>query len=217
MISLQKKFLFIHIPKTAGNSIQGILKEFSEDRITSSAEVQDGIERFGVENSFYKTRKHSSLALYKKVIEQDTWNKLYKFATIRNPWDKMISFYFSPHAGRSDWNRDEFLKFIKKVRPLEYFVCEMSLRDKIQAKFNIYTNGKKIENIDLFMRFEHLQEDFDKVCQVLDIPHYELPKRNSSKREHYSKYYDDELVELVRKKHRREIELGDYTFERVAK
>ena len=62
MISTQKKFLFIHVPKTGGNSIQNILHEYSEDEIVASAKHQDGVERFEVRNSKYNIRKHSTLS-----------------------------------------------------------------------------------------------------------------------------------------------------------
>jgi hypothetical protein len=35
MISLQKRFLFVHIPKTAGNSIQSVLRDYSEDQLVA--------------------------------------------------------------------------------------------------------------------------------------------------------------------------------------
>jgi len=46
MISLKYGFIFIHIPKTAGNSIQNVLKLYSEDKIVCTAPYQDGVERF---------------------------------------------------------------------------------------------------------------------------------------------------------------------------
>ena len=108
MISLQKNFLFVHIPKTGGNSIQNILKEYSEDRIVIEYDHQDGVERFGIRNEKYDIYKHATLAQYQKVIEPEIFKKLFKFTVIRNPWDRMISFYFSPHGKRTEWDRELF-------------------------------------------------------------------------------------------------------------
>ena len=74
-------------------------------------------------------------------------------------------------------------------------------------------NRKLDRDIDFFLRFERLDHDFKVVCEKLDIPHSPLPQRNVSARTHYSKYYDDELKEIVRKKFVEEIEFGNYSFE----
>jgi len=59
------------------------------------------------------------------------------------------------------------------------------------------------------MRFENLADDFRAVCGALGISPTTLPQYNRSNREHYSRYYDDELRELVRKRFAPEIELFD--------
>ena len=64
------------------------------------------------------------------------------------------------------------------------------------------------------MRFENLADDFRAVCAALDISPAHLPRYNRSDREHYSKYYDDELRELVGARFAAEIERFGYTFER---
>jgi hypothetical protein len=48
----------------------------------------------------------------------------------------------------------------------------------------------------------------------LDIPPAVLAQYNRSNREHYSKYYDDELRELVRTRFAAEIERFGYTFDK---
>ena len=68
MISFQKCFLFVHIPKTAGNSIQSVLRDYSEDQLIALRNEQDGIERFGLRNPKYKIKKHSTLGEYHDAL-----------------------------------------------------------------------------------------------------------------------------------------------------
>jgi len=51
------------------------------------------------------------------------------------------------------------------------------------------------------------------VCTAIGISPTTLPQYNRSNREHYSKYYDDELREFVRTRFAPEIERFGYTFE----
>lgn len=203
MISIQKQFLFVHVPKTGGNSIQNVLKRYSEDEIVINGVHQDGIERFGVRNARYEVSKHSPLSQYQSVMEPDIFNALFKFAVIRNPWDMLVSFYFSPHGGVQEWNRDGFLNMVKSIPTMRCFIA--GLHSRSQDKLD--------DNVDFLMRFEHLHEDFKLVCEKIGIPHVQLPHRNRSEREHYSNYYDEEMKEIVHNKFREEIAFGDYRFE----
>ena len=215
MISLMKRFLFIHVPKTGGNSIQNILRHYSEDNIVKLAQHHDGIERFQVRNSQYNITKHSPLSHYKSVLEPDVYCKLYKFATIRNPWDRMISYYFSPNRSVKDWNREEFLGLVNKAMTLRHYIsngtCQnIELSNLITYKFPCH---KKINaDIDFLIKFERIDHDFKTVCKRLEIPYTQLPKRNVSIRAHYSYYYDEELKKVVQNKFQEEIEFGNYVF-----
>ena len=201
MISFQKRFLFVHIPKTAGNSIQSVLRDYSEDQIVALRSEQDGIERFGLRNPNYKIRKHSTLAEYRMALGDEQFRSLYKFACVRNPWDRMVSYYFTPtqHFGQLD--RKEFRKVISKA---------LSVADYLRLDKG---DGDPFANVDYIIRFESLADDFRVVCTTLGIAAPPLPQYNRSSRERYSKYYDDELRELVRKRFAPEIERFDYTFE----
>jgi hypothetical protein len=64
------------------------------------------------------------------------------------------------------------------------------------------------------MRFENLADDFCAVCTAVGISPPTLPQYNRSSRDHYSKYYDDELREFVRARFAWEIERFDYNFEK---
>src|SRR5947199_7305777 len=114
MISFQKRFLFVHIPKTAGNSIQSVLRDYSEDQIVALRSEQDGIEHFGLHNPNYKIRKHSTLAEYRMALGDEQFRSLYKFACVRNPWDRMVSYYFTPTQQAGGREARGFRKGISK-------------------------------------------------------------------------------------------------------
>ena len=201
MISFQKRFLFVHIPKTAGNSIQSVLRDYSEDELVALRSEQDGVERFGLRNPKYKIKKHSTLAEYRRALGNEQFRSLYKFTCVRNPWDRMVSYYFTPTQSPETWNRKKFQGIISKA---------VSVADYLRL-------GPREEdpfaNVDSVMRFENLADDFRIVCSALDISPPALPQYNRSNRDHYSKYFDDELRQTVRERFAAEIERFGYAFE----
>jgi len=201
MISLQKHFLFVHVPKTAGNSIQIALRDYSVDQLVALRKEQDGIERFGLRNPNYKIKKHSTLAEYRDALGNEQFRSLYKFTCVRNPWDRMVSYYFTPTQSPETWDWKKFRKMISKI---------VSVADYLRLDQD---DEDPFTNVDYIMRFENLAQDFRTVCGKVGISAATLPRYNRSNREHYSKYYDDELRELVRTQFAAEIERFGYTCE----
>jgi hypothetical protein len=216
MISLQKNFLFIHVPKTGGNSLQNILKEYSEDDIVILGNHQDGLERFEVTNKLYSVTKHSTLSHYRSVIDKKTFKGLFKFAAIRNPWERMVSSYFSPHRGIMEWDRYAFMRLISATPTLRHYIFCSTFKERIFLKTRMPRIGEAVtRDIDFLLRFEKLESDFSELCRKLNIPGRKFPHINVSNRAHYSEYYDNELIDAVAERFSEEIELGQYRFERA--
>jgi hypothetical protein len=203
MLSLQRKFLYIHIPKTAGNSVQNVLRHYSEDKVVCLTPYQDGVERFEVRNDRFTLQKHSTLAEYQRELGDATLTGLFKFCCVRNPWERAISFYFSPHRGVTQWDRASFIALLKDMLPATAYLQSAGTPAALSA----------FENVDCIMRFERLEQDFSEVCERLDIPKPALAVRNKSARAHFSTYYDEELVELVRRRFTEDIAPFGYEFE----
>lgn len=214
MISISKRFVFIHVPKTGGNSLFQALREYSNERIITPGPHQDGIERFGTKNDSYpEIVKHSSLSEHHRALPPEVFRSLYKFAILRNPWERMISWFFSPHRqlpqenrraghGGGEWDREHFLRFLGRRETTRHYTC-LALAPTLA------------HDLDFLMRFEQLDEHFATVCRQLDIPARPLPRYNRSTREHYAHYYDDELEALVGEMFHEEIAFGGYRLERL--
>jgi hypothetical protein len=163
---------------------------------------QDGIERFGLRNPRYNVKKHSTLAEYRLALGEKEFRKLYKFTCVRNPWDRVVSYYFTPTQKATEWDSKKFEKAILRLMPIADYLRLGEGREDPFA------------NVNYIMRFENLADDFRAVCQAVDVSPASLPRYNRSNREHYSKYYNDELRELVRARFATEIERFGYTFQR---
>ena len=209
MLSSSKRFLFIHVPKTAGNSIQDALRDYSDDQIVARNQGQDGIERFGVRSSRYDTKKHSTLSDYERAYGKPMMAGLLKFSCVRNPWDRCMSHYFSPnmeehHGGPIPWSKERFLPWVRTVKPLAFY----------------YSAGEKLQpidvaasNLDLIIRHEALGSGFDAFCGKVGLPKLALAHRNASRQKDQRKFYDAECVRLVRDLFAEEIEYFGYSFE----
>lgn len=201
MLSLAHKFLFIHIPKTAGNSIQRVLLPYSEDRMALVSPYQDGVERFEIRSPTLNIQKHSTLPEYREQLPPDVYASLFKFTCIRNPWDRCVSHFFSPHRGEVIWSPAAFGRFIEEtVEPAEQYLQTDPARNPFP-------------DMDAILRFESLSEDLRSVCEHVGIQSFELPVANASRHAGYRDYYKEPyLKDLVLSRFRREIEYFGYSF-----
>ena len=204
MLSLSHKFLFVHIPKTGGNSIQKILQPYSEDQIVTLP-MQDGKERFEVRGRFTRN-KHATLADYNAQVPSELFAQLFKFCAVRNPWSRAISFYFTPRRwmrrGISPyWSRDDFLELLPQLPPMVDYL-------KIDGR---------IHSLAGIIQYENLTEQLPAVLGRvgLKIDGGQLPHLNRSLAGDYRSYFeaDQDLVDLVAERYREDIAYFGYQFE----
>lgn len=223
MLSLKHHFLFIHIPKTAGNSVQQVLDKYADENIVAVKPWQDGVEDFEIVSGKYGTSKHSTLREYRKKLGRTEYEGLYKFTIVRNPWDRAISTYFytkkyrqpqkninqPEYSGEIKFSKEEFIGMLDIVSPVTKWVCT----DNRVLKFLRPHRNRLMEtDIDFYIRYENINRDFNQVCRRLGFPAEDLAVRNKINREHYSGYYDDETRDMVSRKFRDEIDYFGYEF-----
>jgi hypothetical protein len=201
MISISHNWLFIHIPRTAGNSVQSVLAPYSEDHFTQGA-FQDGIDRFEVQG-FYTGSKHFRLQDYAEAVPPEIFSNLFKFTVVRNPWARAISWFFIPirwiSAGRQPrWSAREFRGDIEHM-------------PSMARMLNV--NGIPGQ-MDLLLRFETLESDFAALTNRLGIETgTTLPHKNKGySAENWQHYYlkSPDLVDLVAERFAEDIEMFGY-------
>jgi len=199
MFSSANKFLFVHIPKTGGNSIQSILSEYSDDYLDCPQPHHDGIDRFEVRNDNHQTHKHSTLREYRDFYPLNVFDSLFKFTVIRNTYERLISFYFSPHRGNISWNKNEFIDFIATVKPISHFIA-----------FPAQSLEEGVRNVHFLIRHEYLSHDYKELSGILKIKYTPLPHLNKSTKRSFAEYYDNETIKLVYECFREEIDYFNF-------
>lgn len=194
IINKELGFVFVHVPKTAGNAIENALPKCNR--------------RHKLFRSMVPREKHLHL--------EGAQNELFTFGFIRNPWDRMVSLYH--FRSQKDNQNNKF----DQQRLIDYGF-EKCLLTGVLGENNPpwdrpeldMTNDAMtwLEGCDFIGRFERLQEDFDIICEILKIGQRDLPHTNSSKHTDYRQYYTPEMVEYVAKTHKQTIERFGYTFD----
>ena len=196
MISHKLKFIFIHIPKTSGCSLTLFLKDFIDDDVIPIPSRMGGKEEFNVICVVKKQEfiTHASINYYKNTYGEKI-NDYFKFTIVRNPYDRMLSFYFwSKGKNNQKFNRNEFINFIKEHNSLQH---------------------KYIDNTFHIIHFENLINELKNIeCfkNIVDFNNYPTLNASSNTKRNYNDIYDKELKDLVFNKYKKDFKLFGYEY-----
>jgi len=237
ILNNEYKFIFIHIPKNAGTSLRSNLCRLSGMKQPYTFE-EKAFARLCTHTKPCDCKKdgvlsgrHIRAITLRDEKEIDNWNDLYKFAFVRNPYDRMVSFWaFYRNIGTSMTNVrrsaemmsfDDWVKYLRKKSFAKMGEHPESLVPPWrwpQVSW-IEKDGKQI--IDFVGRYENLQEDFEYICKHIGLDkdsslwkgHEQLEEFNKSGRlKDYRQYYTEESKKIVGWWFKRDLELFDYSF-----
>jgi Sulfotransferase family len=201
MILHSKRLIFVHIQKTGGNSIASALGGQPDC-----------------------PEKHFLARDLRDCYGSNVWNDYFKFAFVRNPWDRLVSWWSmisdnrEAYANGVRFNKFQSLVLSRGTTFQKFLDCDEEILDADGPKW-IYRNqidyltdtfGRSI--VDFVGRFESIREDFDVVTQKMLSRSYTLPHLNRSTHLHYAEYYNPAMVEKVEARFARDIAAFGYTF-----
>jgi len=214
MICRDLNLLFIHVPKTAGQAMeQYILNGMGLDWKKDKARMLCKKNRWPWKGPFRLAHLTAQEYLDYNYLSQEEFDKMFKFAFVRNPWARMVSYFvYAGHGEKysfDDWLVNHFPTPKDEKWPMRKSGYRMIMP---QTDYILDADGKLI--VDYVGKFENINDDFQEACKLAGLPAGELPSKNVSKKsKHYSEYYTPELRARVAEIYALEIEMFDYTFE----
>jgi len=210
LLSYEHRFLFIHVSKAAGTSIQRALTPWAHqpDRLwINRIPGRLGLRAHHVLPYRWRVfREHATALQIKRSLPRRVFGDCYKFAFVRNPWDWLVSLY--SYLVQTPSHRHH--RMVKAMNFDQYVEFETRRGRRSQHEFVTDRNGGLL--VDFVGRFERLHDDFARVCNTLEIEAV-LPHSNGSSHRDYRDYYCRRTIELVRRHFQRDVELFEYTFE----
>lgn len=190
IVSDEKNFIFIAVPKTGSSSIEQALYQYSNEPF------KQGLT------------KHTIFSDVPGVLNE----KYYKFCFFRNPWDRFVSMFHYHQRQKSkflsrDYENVEFEDWLRKS-----VIGGMGGLFRKQTDF-IMRKGRVLPDIAVY-KFEEMEDSWKHICEKLDIE-AELPHINTTKHKHYSEYYNDETAYLVKIFDHGTIRMMGYEFEKI--
>jgi hypothetical protein len=147
--------------------------------------------------------------LNQETVTTKQYRNYFKFTIVRNPWSRAVSWY--KNVMRDEIHR-ESLNLSTKVS-FNSFLNEVAGRGMLRPQTYWLKNFKGDIALDFIGRFENLENDFQKVCEELNIPDVSLPHRISGSNKDYRDFYDEESTKLIKQIYQEEIKMFNYSFE----
>jgi len=203
ILSYKHNYIFLKAYKVGGTSVQIALSDHlgPNDISTRVSEYKPGRDQSTYRVKVQNTkgfRQHMKPWEIRRKIGKAQWDKMFKFTCVRNPWEMSVSIYY---YGKF-YKKHTFKKWIKMCHcPIYAF---------------IFWKGSGLEACDKYIRFEHLQKDYDRICKIIDIPTARLPRTKNignKKKKPLRKVYDAEAVDIIARKYARFIERFGYQYD----
>jgi hypothetical protein len=181
------RVIFIHINKTGGSSIERALGLPFQHR-TAQEIIQD--------------------------LGEKRWLKRFRFAFVRNPWDKVASHYqFRVKTNQTGLGRQpipfgEWVRIAYGEQALPYYDNPKMFMPQVDW----LTDQQGRIQLDFVGRFERLNADFAEVCHRIGHK-AALPHLKKSSGGDYRRLYDAASAEIVARWFARDIEAFRYTFD----
>lgn len=191
IISHKHKFIFVAIPKTATHAIRIALRPHLEEEYLE----QVGLfikKKFPYETLASIDHGHIKCTEIEPVLGPEAWKDYYKFAVVRNPYDRFVSYCAFMNKNNPDFEKNP-----------QTYMYHALLNKKThkhilftpQSEFICDQKGKLM--VDEVGKYEHLQSFANRILDYFGFEEKELEIINTSVHKPFAEYYNEELKQMV--------------------
>jgi chondroitin 4-sulfotransferase 11 len=184
--------VFVHVSKCAGASMVKSLKEYDVYHCAPN-----------------RGPKWISQRNPARTLDFD--DSCYSFGFVRNPFDRMVSAWKCPWVSHEFLGKS-FLEFLYYIDKTDRKFAKSHVWSYLDPKQKLFDSESNDQRVSFIGRYENLQEDFDLVCAELSIPIHKLPHLHKGNRKAYQEYYNEESINIVSERYKRDLKYFNYEF-----
>ena len=204
IVSHRHRFIFFAVPRTATHAIRDALQPLLGDE-----DWQQEALRLSVRSPLPALARighgHVGVREARAVLPRDLWRSYFKFAMVRNPFDRFVSVCAMLNK-RNPGYRGKEMAFMKAALGVPRFRQRVLVRPQAQMLAN--EDGQL--DLDYIGRYESLPQSFAAICRRIGVGEPALSVANAAAHQPFATYYDSELQRLVGDFYRRDFALFNY-------
>ncbi|USQ95191.1 sulfotransferase family 2 domain-containing protein [Caulobacter sp. RL271] len=208
IVSHRHRFIFAAVPKTGTHAVRQALRE----QLGDGDVEQVGLfvdKRFPWADLAAIRHGHLSLRQVRPYVGDEAFAGYFKFAFVRNPFDRFVSYCAFMLRGGDDFQRRprEVMRHFLFAAPPEQHILFQP-----QATLLVDEDGTSLL-ADTVGRVEDMQGSYDAICARIGLTSRPLDRVNGTKHGDYRAYYDQVLIDGVAARYAQDLELFGYDFE----
>lgn len=193
----QYKCIFVHITKSAGTSVAKSLLGYLPSHYTATQ--------------------------YRVIFGRRQFEKYFKFAYVRNPWDRLYSAYCYLIGG--GWNQQDKTwakKHLSSVVDFNDFVLNWLSPERVYSHIHFWPQHRFVCDskgyilLDYLAYFETIHQDFDAIAEKIGVQ-AKLGHENASNRQSYKSVYSADAINKVASIYQTDIDMFGYDFNGIKK
>jgi len=211
IISDKYKYIFFHLPKNAGVSVSSYL--IKQELKLSIKKSIDYFRSFiyGKNNNFYITKNleiinfnsHITCFNFFKLFDEKLFDDYFKFAVVRNPFDRAVSRY--------EYTK-KISKQFKNFSFEDFLVYDLKNNLHVLNQYEFCTKDHNNICLEKVIKFENLNEELNEISKNIFKKNHKIQHLNKTSRNHYREYFNTKTINLIKKNLFKDLEYFNYEF-----